>query len=587
MVQINVEDLGWKFVFSCFKLMYSAKIIPILLVILGLYLMINRKEKYWKVFLIFILFLCFTIYNPLIIPFFIQKFNIATVYYRFYWILPIVTLLAYGITHVIMEESTSLKKILLFAIFCLLIAGTGNYTYAAEENQKTENIYHVPEDIIQVTDIIHTDSNLENPTVVFDTDLNTIARQYDPSLHLALNRDIVIDIMGISVMEFPDGYRDSEEYRQQQNLVEVSCAFNEIPADDLKESLDYKQVNYVVQNRYTELHDLLKSVGCERIGESINYIVYRYSPNEPSDHTATFSPSTSVLQIENHQESGQTFLKCSSWDQENPYDVIQLPMTDQAGGACYALTSPNAGLIMIDSGYDVDGPYISDFIIENGGVVESWFITHPHIDHVGGLLNILSTQDITIKNIYYSPFTDDFFTTPAEGKDLDTLNYAVLFNEFESAKVAHPDINFIPVYQDDLITLDASTKLSVYCMNSFNPELYDVNGNSLVLRFDIKGGAFMMTGDMTDNTLESMVDTYGESSELWNVNFLTAPHHGYIAGISADTIYQLTQPDYVFVDCSTDEFENNKVGIRDHLLWLDHLNIPVIMRFHGPNYVSI
>ena len=292
-----------------------------------------------------------------------------------------------------------------------------------------------------------------------------------------------------------------------------------------------------------------------------------------------------IVNINN--KDGSTTIVCTTDYPSSEYCVYQLPMNDLTGGFCYAIELPNGEFVMIDSGNDGDAVAIKDFLLKNGAVVNSWFITHPHADHLGGLLNILSQENnggIEIKNIYYNPFTAAFFNEEAEGKDLPQLNNAVLFQEFEAAKAEESDIKFHTVAQKEQIKFD---DIVITCLNSFNSQLYDVNGNSLVLHIDIKGVKLMVTGDITDATIEQMKKTYGDDSNYWEVDFLQIPHHGYIAGISNDELYRLTMPRYVLLDCSTSEYDENAVNIRQHMKWISELEIPVLRRFKGPNMILI
>ena len=288
--------------------------------------------------------------------------------------------------------------------------------------------------------------------------------------------------------------------------------------------------------------------------------------------------------------------------QSEVYTFYQLPMTDPDGGCCYAIEQPNGKLIMIDSGYQSDAASIRSFIEEHGGVVEAWFVTHPHFDHAGGVIQILKEEaqavldskqsNLSIKKVYYAPFTQDFFETEAQGKDLEVLNTAVLLSEFEEClsyeewKTDEQKIKYYPVGLGEEIRFGEREKIIITCMNSFNEAVYDVNANSLVLHVEIDGVSFLVTGDITDQSVTNMKE-YWQDSDLWNVDIIQIPHHGYLAGISSDELYRLTTPSLAFLDCSTNEYNTDAVGIRQHLKWLEELEIPMLKRFEGINQVQI
>lgn len=71
----------------------------------------------------------------------------------------------------------------------------------------------------------------------------------------------------------------------------------------------------------------------------------------------------------------------------------------------YIITTKNNELIVVDGGINADKQFLIDYINRLGnGTVSHWYITHPHQDHVGALIEILQDDecDIRIENLYYS-----------------------------------------------------------------------------------------------------------------------------------------------------------------------------------------
>ena len=299
-------------------------------------------------------------------------------------------------------------------------------------------------------------------------------------------------------------------------------------------------------------------------------------------------------------EDKTTIIISSGGDQTEQYEIFQLSMTDEDGGCCYGIKTPSGKLIMVDSGYQSDAASIRQFIEEKGGVVEAWFVTHPHFDHAGGVIQLLHEEQqriidqkeslITIKTIYYAPFDEAFFTTQAEGKDLEVLNNAILFHEFEALRNTPStdslwlDISYIPVERNNTIEIDS---VKITCMNSFCKDVYDVNANSLVLRLDMDQSSMLFTGDITDVSIQNMLKEYPAESKVWDVDFIQIPHHGYLAGITNATLYQLTTPKVAFLDCSKNKYDTNAVQLQEQVKWLNDLEIPVVNRFEGINQLVI
>ena len=94
--------------------------------------------------------------------------------------------------------------------------------------------------------------------------------------------------------------------------------------------------------------------------------------------------------------------------------VGELWMLGSATGAqnlSIVIKSPNGKLIVIDGGWEADADKLSSLILQQGGKVDAWLITHPHEDHVGALCAILNDtgRKIKIDKIYCSLATPDWY----------------------------------------------------------------------------------------------------------------------------------------------------------------------------------
>lgn len=67
----------------------------------------------------------------------------------------------------------------------------------------------------------------------------------------------------------------------------------------------------------------------------------------------------------------------------------------------YVLLTPDKKIIVMDGGCPGDGEYLYNFIKCLGNEVEAWFISHPHTDHYGAIMNLLQNRNLNIKQLYY------------------------------------------------------------------------------------------------------------------------------------------------------------------------------------------
>ena len=267
-------------------------------------------------------------------------------------------------------------------------------------------------------------------------------------------------------------------------------------------------------------------------------------------------------------------------EDEKYYEITQLPFPTFWGGEAYSIITPEGDLYLIDGGFQgEDGQRITQYIEEHGGKVKGWILTHPHVDHIGAFLDYMEMNSDKVERVYYSPFTREFFEEEEDPAVYEVLNNpnAILFYQFLDTMEATKDVvEYIPMLTGDCLMIG---DLQLDCFASFDPKRHDVNANSLVFTVSYDEFVLLLTGDMTELTLEDMKEEIPEESILWDADIIQIPHHGYMAGIGSDALYQSTKPEFALLDCTVEEFENNSVNIQGHVQMVEELGIEVLKRY--------
>lgn len=271
---------------------------------------------------------------------------------------------------------------------------------------------------------------------------------------------------------------------------------------------------------------------------------------------------------------------------ESEYRIYQPDMNEDAGGMGYIIELPGGELVVVDGGYFGDGARLHDFLMEHGGVVSAWYLTHPHYDHIGAFLYCMADEnkgDLKVNKVYYSPFTEEFFSQENSKLDMQVEGEALKFEEFNQLMKSSDSDIFIPLSIGDKVE---NQSLKVECLWSFDENVTDINNNSLVLKMDMNGTSVLFTGDIMEDALDRMIRTFGEDSSKWKSDIVQIPHHGY-EGMSGK-LYQLTKPAFALLDCSTTEYNENILGIRDNTVESIHgMGIGVVKRFEGTNIIVL
>ena len=265
-----------------------------------------------------------------------------------------------------------------------------------------------------------------------------------------------------------------------------------------------------------------------------------------------------------------------------PYLITQLPFPTFWGGEAYSIITPQKDLYLIDGGFrGEDFERIKAYIDEHGGKVKGWILTHPHVDHIGAFIDYMDENASNVEKVYYSPFTKEFFEEESDPEIYEIINNpnAILFYEFLQIKEAtEVETEYIEMNTGDILMID---NLTLECFASFSPDRHDVNANSLVFTLKYKDFVLGLTGDMTEATLVDIKRGAATDASFYNTDILQIPHHGYMAGIASDILYQETKPEYALLDCTVEEYNNNSVNIQEHVKMVEDLGIRVISRFHS------
>lgn len=279
MATVSVEGLGLTFVWECLKEYWGSCAFGLIFLIGTLLAVLIEKKQICRMILWYIVFLILTVYNPLVVKIIVPILNFNSEYYRFFWILPVIPVMAYYIIELLGKLRGTLKKCisLLVILFACMILGTPIQGIVSEFSM-IENIYKVPNDLRAVCDVIHADSESENPKVVFSNELNNVARQYDASLSLVLYRDAVLFRAGSTVTK---QYReDNKWYQRQKIIMDVVYYQMEMELKTFRKALNETGTEYLVLNVDLTNHDFIRECGCEAIAQTEDYVVYRWQKNK-------------------------------------------------------------------------------------------------------------------------------------------------------------------------------------------------------------------------------------------------------------------------------------------------------------------
>ena len=213
-------------------------------------------------------------------------------------------------------------------------------------------------------------------------------------------------------------------------------------------------------------------------------------------------------------------------------ELWMLASTTGAQNLSIVIKSPHGKLIVVDGGWEADADKLSSLILQQGGKVDAWLITHPHEDHVGALCAILNDtgRKIKIDKIYCSLATPDWYrqVSPTGAGIADQLLNA--FTKLPVGTVTNSIGRGTEINIDD-VNIRVLNNRGVYTYNG-------VNNSSMVYKIRVSGQSILILGDLAYDGGKDLIKTC-TAAELKS-DIVQMAHHGQ-QGVDQDA-YALIAP---------------------------------------------
>ena len=251
-----MQDI-WNAIVMWYKDYFRSSRFGLLLLLCLIFLLLRKKNKptrkalFWPTLL-----LCIVIFCPLTARY-IMKLVGQDVYWRVYWLLPIILLAAYAGTELVSALKGRWKQILAAVVCIVLIGVNGSFVFTDRYFGEKDNVYKVPGEVVAVADAIeeHAQLNHIKKRSVSPMEIATYLRIYDASIKQNYGRNMVT------------GHKAQTQLYCQINADEPDY-------EVLAEKARKKKCRYVVLRRVAEDEDAMEALNYERIYETENFSVY-------------------------------------------------------------------------------------------------------------------------------------------------------------------------------------------------------------------------------------------------------------------------------------------------------------------------
>ena len=278
MQTITVGEFGISYLSKCLQAYFEGcgYLVIYLLVIFWIALKGDKKEQ--DIFLPPTIMLLISIFNPVVPVVMNHIFDVNKEYYRFFWILPIVFVLSYGCVKAV-DIAKGFYKILAILGIAIVLVVTGSFVYK-DGYVKSPNIYKMPTEIPEISEMIHNDSKSEYPRAIFEYDFEMSIRQYDPKILLTIGRDEYIYAIS-GYLQLDEILADENYYNRVLAVVALNIPIEE---EEFIKGLEETNTRYVVVTKYNEMIcGYIEHCGLRLVGETANHKIYCWDSDTITD----------------------------------------------------------------------------------------------------------------------------------------------------------------------------------------------------------------------------------------------------------------------------------------------------------------
>lgn len=278
-MDIQVSDYGMGFVLECFRRFQGEGVFFLSFALAALvFLRVAKKEERRSAGSYFLL-LAVSVYNPLAITFVIDKLRLADEYYRFLWLLPVTVLAAWLGAWLVRRFSRPFVQAGV-CVACMLLLAVPGKSILARGLMRAENLYKIPDEVIEISETLHALSGKEEVTVYVDFDLAVLFNQYDPSCRMVMSYGDVADFRSDTYNEEMTSEYDGifpPEFMARWFLYQIyERGYMGPEIAPLARSFAWLGTEYVVLNREDPMLGYTLEQNCVPVHETETYVIMQF-----------------------------------------------------------------------------------------------------------------------------------------------------------------------------------------------------------------------------------------------------------------------------------------------------------------------
>ncbi len=245
--------------FVSFKLYFGNPILAILLVASAIYIIVTEKK--WKrriVLGVLPLVIMVGFLLPITKIVYVAVFNEGSdTYYRIMWLVPMYVVIGYALCKLVFSfQNKMVQRVALVAALAITIV-SGSLVYLNQYMSVAENLYHIPQNVIDICDVISPAEGEPRVRAAFPSELVHFVRQYDTDILLPFGREMVVTQW--------DYYNQVYEVMEKPEVIDAQA---------LIEATRQSSCRYIILSKDRRIDKNLATLGLKLVETVDNYYIY-------------------------------------------------------------------------------------------------------------------------------------------------------------------------------------------------------------------------------------------------------------------------------------------------------------------------
>jgi beta-lactamase superfamily II metal-dependent hydrolase len=189
-------------------------------------------------------------------------------------------------------------------------------------------------------------------------------------------------------------------------------------------------------------------------------------------------------------------------------------------------------LLVFDGGSGAETELLETLILGNGGVVDAWFLSHAHSDHIHAVYGVLQRRKVTARAFYFAfPPLDFIKNCPSMRMSPRRVDCVTGLTDF----IAQSGISHIAPQKGIEIKVGG---FGVLPLSDGRILTDDLNATSVVYRVKTRGKSILFLGDMDPAGEDALLSDFPEEVKCPIVQMA---HHG--QGALSERFYSFVHPE--------------------------------------------